>query len=165
MTFILVRTPHELEKLFKMSNHIVWTNLRMRAMTLSGVSYGSKIYGDKLSPETVTICGTKKRRDKVMLEAFENKTPVLVTIHVCRGKLLPKRLGIGKIKEIHEGQNGLRKFIISFDEIFHDEKHQVGEKNPDERSQCWIKRAFMKKMGLTPVGNNLITCAIKCKRS
>jgi hypothetical protein len=142
---------------------IVWTNLRVPEMTVGGVNYSSKIYGDSLDESNFLVRGTKKRRDKNMLEALERRIPVLVTMTRDGKPRLPRVIGVGMVESVRNVPEGLREFRIRF-------RHTVSESRQDNRvlvrhdkdsKRCWIKRAFLEHIGLSYSGN-IMQCSVMC---
>jgi hypothetical protein len=147
-----------------MDEYFVWANVRMASMSVGRVTYGTKVYKDyhKGFSKNVVLKGTRMRRDKVMLDAFRDGANVLVTIHAGKGDLLPKLFGHGRIVKVTEGPEGFREFDVELEHRFPYAPHKRGKKTTEDAAHCWIKRAFLREMGLTATGN-LMAFAVKCR--
>jgi hypothetical protein len=132
-------------------------------MSVGGVRYSSEIYGDSLDKSNFLVRGTKKRRDKNMMAAFERRIPVLVTLTRDGRPRLPKVIGVGTGESVRDVAEGLREFRINFRRLVAEgsQKDRLLTRNPDDKKPCWIKRAFLNVIGLTCRGN-LMECSLMC---
>jgi hypothetical protein len=146
----------------------VWANVREATMSVNRITYGTAVYKDvykKASDDWINLKGTRKRRDKVMLDAFESGTQIVVTEHVGRKNYMPRLYGYGRIVAVNEGDaDAFREFTVELTHRFPDSKHERATKPEGELNHCWIKRAFMREMRFEPVSGNLMCFANKCRR-
>jgi hypothetical protein len=147
-----------------MDDSFVWANVRIASMSVGRVKYGTKVYKDYHQgfSKHVVLKGTRKRRDKVMLDAFRDGANVLVTIHKGKGDLMPKLFGHGRIVKVTEVPEGFREFDVELTHRFPYAPHKRATKTAEDVAHCWIKRAFLREMGMTATGN-MMAFAVRCR--
>ena len=128
--------------------------------------YGAKLYGDKTSGNEFVLPGSfTGRSDAPMFKAFEHKLPVLSCIHAGRKQLLPAPVGVGFVTSVNENENENEKTRNTFRvEV----KNKVPFKGfvpaePESPSNCWIKRQFLRNLGLEAMTRNYTCGFIECR--
>jgi len=99
-----------------------------------------------------------------MLEAFRTQDPVIPAVHSGRRHMLPKPLGMGHVVEVREGTNTKREFVV--DMIYPLPSHEFKTadlSDPGKGGHCWIKRQFMRSLGLEPVRGTLMRSFVECR--
>ena len=123
--------------------------------------YGAKLYGDAFEGDEILLKGSfHGRSDAPMFKAFTQDLPVLVCFHHGRKKFLPAPAAIGKVVSVKEGTNTKNEFRISVVHRFPFKGFEFAD--PEKNSYCWIKRQFMRRLGLKPVTSNHANCFIEC---
>lgn len=153
------------------SREVVIATSRVKACSIGGRFYSASFYGDdslgyNSVGDSVTIKGsTHGVSDKPMVDAFKNNTRVLVCVHLGKGSLLPKPVGLGRVTEVRPGTRTKREFVVKFEKIIRgrNEFLPANTDDPHKGKHCWIKRQFMREIGVTPVNKNHMSCFVKCR--
>lgn len=153
------------------SAEVVIATSRVKACAIGGRLYSASRYGDdplgtNSVGDSVTIKGsTHGVSDKPMIEAFNKNTPVLVCVHLGKGNLLPKPVGLGRVTEVRPGTSTKHEFVVKFEKVIRPrvEFPPANTDDPNRGKHCWIKRQFMREVGVTPVNKNHMSCFVKCR--
>lgn len=124
--------------------------------------YGAKLYGDKTSGHEFVLPGSfTGKSDAPMFKAFAQDLPVLACIHPGRKRLLPAPVGVGFVTSVNEGEKTRNMFHVEVNKKVPVDGFVPAE--PESPSNCWIKRQFLKNLGLEAITRNHACGFIECR--